>query len=328
MFTQLKNKIDFFEKTGTMLDAGVSVLNALNSLAGESAGRFSDVALRMKEKIQSGSTLTDAAEKEEVFTSFECQMIRTGEESGHLDAVFKHISEWLTSQLTSQRKFINGLLLPALVLHLAFLIIPFPQFILSNMSISAYLVQALTPAAIIDGIFIALFILPSRLEKMKPVREIVLALLAPIPLIGTLLRTVSLQRFVYAYSILIRAGVGPVRSLETASQGLLRSSEQTRIRQSMDSVASGQPVCQSIKQTNLIPADILSMWEVGETSGKEDETFVKINATLKDRAARRIDSLVFWTPKIIYICVALYIAYTILIMASGIYTRTTDILNS
>jgi type IV pilus assembly protein PilC len=85
----------FCRQMATMINAGVSVVEAVDDLGGMSLNlKFKEVLQHTANDIKTGSSLSEALKSSpKVFDKVFVSMIRAGEESGHLDAVLLQIQK-------------------------------------------------------------------------------------------------------------------------------------------------------------------------------------------------------------------------------------------
>ena len=101
----------------SLVSAGVPILRGLE-MAREVAGNaliakgFDDLL----EAARRGSNLGDAARGAKIFPAIVCQMIRIGEETGHLDDMLEKVAVWYDQELDEQIKAITSLMEPIMII--------------------------------------------------------------------------------------------------------------------------------------------------------------------------------------------------------------------
>ena len=100
----------------SLVSAGVPILRGLE-MAEEVAGNdvirtgFADLQASAK----SGLPLGDAARHAKVFPPLVCQMMRIGEETGHLDDMLERVAAWYDQELDEQIKAMTSLMEPIMI---------------------------------------------------------------------------------------------------------------------------------------------------------------------------------------------------------------------
>ncbi|MDR2179535.1 MAG: type II secretion system F family protein [Synergistaceae bacterium] len=101
----------------SLVSAGVPILRGLE-MAREVAGNaliakgFEDLL----EAAKRGSNLGDAARAAKIFPILVCQMIRIGEETGHLDDMLEKVATWYDQELDEQIKAMTSLMEPIMII--------------------------------------------------------------------------------------------------------------------------------------------------------------------------------------------------------------------
>ena len=101
----------------SLVSAGVPILRGL-----EMAKDVADNAVIQKgfedllEAAKRGSNLGDAARAAKVFPVLVCQMIRIGEETGHLDDMLEKVAMWYDQELDEQIKAMTSLMEPIMII--------------------------------------------------------------------------------------------------------------------------------------------------------------------------------------------------------------------
>ena len=90
----LRVNVSKFTKTlSTLLGSGVPIITALEitkNVIGNTI--ISDVLVDAKQSVQEGESLAASIEKSEEFPTLVTHMIRTGEKTGELEEMLKHVS--------------------------------------------------------------------------------------------------------------------------------------------------------------------------------------------------------------------------------------------
>ncbi|MCQ9208823.1 MAG: type II secretion system F family protein, partial [Omnitrophica bacterium] len=111
----------FARQLATMLEAGVTLLKALDVLTKQIESRILlEVAQKIKRDISAGSSFRDALAKHpRIFSEFWVHMIETGEASGALPVALSQLAHYLESAAAMRRKVISSLIYPAVLIIIA-----------------------------------------------------------------------------------------------------------------------------------------------------------------------------------------------------------------
>jgi type IV pilus assembly protein PilC len=107
----------------SLVSAGVPILRGLE-MASEVAGN--DVIQKgfdsLLEAAKRGSNLGDAARGAKIFPILVCQMVRIGEETGHLDDMLEKVATWYDQELDEQIKALTSLMEPFMIVFVGGLV--------------------------------------------------------------------------------------------------------------------------------------------------------------------------------------------------------------
>jgi type IV pilus assembly protein PilC len=101
----------------SLVSAGVPILRGLE-MAKEVAGNVL-IARGFGELLEAakrGSNLGDAARAAKIFPILVCQMVRIGEETGHLDDMLEKVATWYDQELDEQIKAMTSLMEPIMII--------------------------------------------------------------------------------------------------------------------------------------------------------------------------------------------------------------------
>jgi type II secretory pathway component PulF len=110
---------------------------------------FGDIA----EDISRATGLAEAVEnRKRHFDPLDVALIRVGENTGELGAIFKMLGDWYSFRQRIKRTIVSGLALPIFIVHFAAFIIPVPQLVLGGWDFGNYFRTVIT--------FLPVFIFP------------------------------------------------------------------------------------------------------------------------------------------------------------------------
>ncbi|WP_298777635.1 type II secretion system F family protein [uncultured Fretibacterium sp.] len=100
-----------------LVTAGVPILRGLEMAEGAAGNEvirqgFADLQASAKQGVHLG----DAAKRAKVFPILVCQMMRIGEETGHLDEMLERVARWYDQELDEQIKAMTSLIEPIMII--------------------------------------------------------------------------------------------------------------------------------------------------------------------------------------------------------------------
>ncbi len=289
--------ITFFFNLELLARAGVPLLESLSDLRDTmDVPHFREVIAEMIENIEGGMHFSQAmALNPAVFDSVTVSLVKAGEESARLPAIFKHLTDSLKWQDEMRAQTRQILLYPAFV-GTVVIAITFFLMIYLVPQLSAFfrnLGQTLPPQtraliAISDffvhyrygllsipvGIFAAVrsFTLLSREARLR-VDELKIRTW----IIGPILLKIILARFSNTFAIMYESGVSILDclSISTGIAGNLVISE--KLKNAKKEIEAGKTLLQSFQEAGMFPALVLRMIKVGEATGQLDEAFFNVS---------------------------------------------------
>lgn len=285
----------FTRQFATMISAGLPMVQCLEILATQmESPEFRKIITKVKEAVQSGSTLSDALGKhKKIFDDLYVNLVEAGEVGGALDTILVRLAQYREKADKLVRKVKGALVYPAVVAIVAFgvtfamlrFIVPVFAKMFSGLGaelpgptkfvlgISTFL-QHNTVTMIIGLIG---FIIAYKIFVKQPKgRLFVDKLKLRVPLIGDLIRKSSISRFTRTLSTLLSSGVSILDALNITAKTSGNMVLQLAIKKSMVSIAEGETITQPLKDSGVFPPMVTQMISVGEKTGGLDEMLGKI----------------------------------------------------
>jgi type IV pilus assembly protein PilC len=286
----------FTRQLATMLKAGVPLLQAFDIVArGHSNARFSRLMMEIKNKVETGSSLSQAfREHPKHFNALYCNLVAAGEGAGMLDAILERLATYQEKILAIKSKIKAAMFYPLSVLVVAIVVIwvimvfvipsfedvfknfgaelPLPTVVVINIShffVNFWWLIFL----IIMGTVIGVGILYRRSDTM---RYTVDRLLLKLPVVGIIVEKATIARWTRTLQTMFAAGVPLVESLDAVggAAGNIVYAQATRRIQT--EVSTGSSLTNAMTNTRLFPNMVLQMTQIGEESGSLDNMLGKV----------------------------------------------------
>src|SRR5256886_3255284 len=115
----------FTRQLATMLKAGVPLLQSFDIVArGHSNARFSRLMMEIKNKVETGSSLSQAfREHPAQFNPLYCNLVAAGESAGMLDAILERLATYQEKILAIKSKIKSAMFYPISVMVVAIVVI-------------------------------------------------------------------------------------------------------------------------------------------------------------------------------------------------------------
>ena len=310
---QLERRAELYHQLGVLLSAGMTIHQGLEQLKRNPPDR----ALRQKisdwlEYLQEGLTVTDAVRRMgQWMPSFDLALIEAGEQSGRLDACFKLLALHYQERARMVKQAISDLLYPVFTLHVAVILFPFTEFLLTG-NLTGFFVTVL---GVLVPMYAAVFFIIYACQGRhgENWRALLERLLHPVPVLGTARRDLALARLAAALEALLNAGVPIIGAWELAAT----ASGSPVLRRSVlgwkPLLEHGSTPSELVSASGHFPTVFANLYHTGEISGQLDETLKRMHTMYMEEGLRRMRIVAQWGPRLIYFGVVLFCAYRIVV---------------
>jgi len=287
----------FTRQLATLIDAGLPLLRALNTLIKQER----NVVLRnamtnMATAVESGGTFSEAlAQHPRIFTKLYVNMVKAGELGGVLEIVLTRLAEFQEKSEKIKGKVVSAIVYPIVVLLIAVAIMAFllvfivPKFkqIFADMlggkplpGLTQFVIavsEAFQQNFILIGVGIVVLIIGYKVFAKTPFGALFIdRFKLQAPLLGDLVRKSAISRFSRTLGTLVSSGVPILQALnitkETAGNIVIANS----IAKVHDSVKEGETIVTPLEASGVFPPMVISMIQVGEETGQLPDMLIKI----------------------------------------------------
>ena len=321
---QLSRRADFYHQLAQLTGAGLGLLQTLEQLKRNPPDRsYREPITRALEQIADGCTFTEAVQRcNHWLPAFDLALLEAGEHSGRLDACFRLLADYYTDRARLARQVIGDLAYPAFLLHFAIFIFPFAQFFASG-NWAVYLLQ--TVGLLIPlYVTVALLVFAAQSRHGETWRACFETLLHPIPVLGVARRYLALARLAAALEALISAGVTIIEAWELAATASGSPALRRIVLGWRPQVNAGQTPAEAVSAAGSFPDLFVTQYATGEISGQLDDTLRRLHVYYQQEGSRKLHAFARWTPRAIYFCIVLMIAYRIIAFYTGYFNMVRD----
>ena len=305
------NCAPMYHKLSVLLRAGVPILQSLRNAAKTSKGKIRRALSVVADSVSRGDSLVEAMSRHpKIFMPLDVILVEAGAESGNLTDVLEFLSRWYNFRNRLRRTIVSGMVFPIFLIHFAAVIGPAPAFILKQYGTTQYYMQA---AVILGLLYVPTIIILSILHltpKTGPARLMLDAFSLRIPLLGRAIKNLALSRFCRAFTMLYKAGIPIIECVEVAA-GVTGNAVITRmVKGGADSGRAGNLI--SAGFSRKLSPDLLTIWQVGEETGKLDEAIEPIGDEFAEVAELLFNELATWMPRLVYFGICIVMAFQII----------------
>jgi len=300
----------FTKQLTSMLHAGLPLTRALYSLARDEAnGTLSDVLVRVASDIEGGETLSSAMSRHPgVFSRLYISMVKSGEQSGKLVTIMRHLARYMDRTEAIKRKVKSAMTYPAFVVGFAVLassvlflkIVPMMAGIYAKLEAELPMpTQIVIEASRIIGKYIwvpilltiIIIIVWRMMMKSAPGRYTLDSFKLRIPIFGRILKKVVIAKFLRTLGVLVESGLPVIDSLELAGG----SSGNEVLFQASGKIGSmishGSSLSKSFASTGVFPEIVVQMISTGEETGTLGEMLSNLSDYYDEQVGTSIEGL-------------------------------------
>ena len=289
----------FCKQFGTMLRAGLPVLNTLEMLEGQTKRPpMKKVIQTIKKDLESGNALSKCFEKHpKVFDTVVVNLIKAGEASGKLDTFLTKIVINLEKREKIKSQIKSALFYPGVLFSVAILVTIFmltnvvPTFV--NMYEGMGMSDDLpTPTAVImamsefvsswKGVFLLIFLIlfvvgfKFLISKNYKIKKKWHQVMLKLPIFGNLINKSILAKVSLVLGNLNQAGVDLIESIDIAKSVTDNVVIIEALENIKKGVFSGRSLTELFNKETIFPATFTQLISVGEQTGSLDEMFTSI----------------------------------------------------
>ena len=317
----LTNLLFFFRQLATMLEAGVPIVQAIDTLVGQTRDpHFKMIVQEIRDHVAVGRSMSVGMQRyPEVFSPVMMSLIRAGEEGGFLDSALSSIANYVERDIALRNLYKRVTFYPKLELGASIVIILAANYILASIGGSFRLWSPLTTPAtwvVLTPIIIFLFLFSRVGLANSRVKYNYDAILSNIPVLGGIMRQMAMARFGRAFGALHRGGVPMARTVQLASDACGNEWLRSLMQPAAKNLDTGAGITETLTSTGAFSPIVLNMMATGEHTGKLDAMVDKMADYYEDEAETKSIQL----ARIVGFCVSMLVALYIAIIVINFWT--------
>ncbi|MFQ5668092.1 MAG: type II secretion system F family protein [Candidatus Binatia bacterium] len=300
----------FTRQLGTMIDAGLPIVQSLDVLATQSPNKkLRGVIRQLKDEVEAGSTFTDALRKHpKLFDDLFVNMVAAGEVAGILDSILHRLAAYMEKAMKLRAKIKGAMIYPTTIVTVAvgvtaillvFVIpvfaelfssfgqaLPVPtQFVinLSNFTIAYFYYMV--------GAVVLLGVVSRQLYRTESGRLAFDHGFLQLPVFGDLIRKAAVARFTRTLSTLVSSGVPILDALAITARTAGNKVVERAVLATRVSISEGRTIAEPLTESKVFPPMVCQMIAVGETTGALDAMLQKIADFYEDEVDNAVSNL-------------------------------------
>ena len=332
----------FSRQMYTLLKAGIPIMNALSGLQASTNNKaFAAVVGDIRENLGSGRELSSAlAMHPDVFSSFYINMVRVGETTGMLDAVFLRLFDHLDFERFMHDQIKAALRYPTfVVVAMAIAIIVVNLFVIpafakvfqsfgAELPLMTRILLGFSHFMLASWPYLLLGIIGTTLMFRSYIKSSVGKykwdkFKLDTPLAGKIIHKATMSRFARSFALASKSGVPITTGLKLVAQTADNDYVANKIDQMREGVERGESILRTATNSGVFNPIVLQMIAVGEESGALDDLMQEVADMYQRDVEYEIKTLGAQIEPILIV----FLGIMVLILALGIFLPIWDLGN-
>ena len=307
---KIKTLLLFVKQLHTLLKAGIPIITGLNAIREQATDdSFKQLIESIIKDVEQGTRFSDAlAQFPRVFPEIFINSIRVGEVSGTLEETLLYLYSYLEEEDRIKKDMKKALRYPLFVTvglisaFLVFTTVVIPNFIpIFKMSST----QLPLPTRLLMGAyylisnygFILLFLLVCAITGLvlyirTPKGKFQFdGFLLKLPVLGEVIRKVSISRFAKIFYTMNRTGIPVVQTFEILQDAMDNSVFAREIKIILEKIKRGEGIANSMKQSPFFTTFVVEMLAIGEQSGSLDEMLANVSEYYSQEVSETVGNM-------------------------------------
>ncbi len=309
----------FFRQFSVMIDAGLPLVQCLEILAAnQENASFQKTLTAVRTTVEGGSTLANAMRGyPKTFDDLTTNMIDAGETGGILDTILQRLATYVEKAVKLKQAIKSALIYPVSVVSIAVIIVGcllkfvVPVFVNMFTSLDMQLPLPTRMVVALSNfvsqfwwiallVLVAFIIFVKQLKRHPRGRVFWDRTLLRLPVLGPVLRKISIARFTRTLGTLLTSGVPILEALNITARASGNAVVEEAILKVRKAIEEGRTIVDPLKESGVFPNMVTQMIGVGEATGAMDAMLQKIADFYEDEVdAATKDLLTLMEPMII-----------------------------
>jgi type IV pilus assembly protein PilC len=328
-----------------MIDAGLPLVQCLDILGSQTENpTLAKTMVQVRTDVESGATFADALKKHpKIFDSLYVNMVAAGEAGGILDTILQRLATYMEKFAKIKRQIKSAMIYPAVILFVAVAVVALLLVVVVPMlaAMFAEAGQALPlPTRIVIAFsnflkgwgglslliaFVGSIVGVKQWRKTLKGLQVTDALALKIPVMGDLIRKVSVAKFTRTLGTLMTSGVPIMEGLLIVARTAGNKIVEEAVVMTRQSVSEGKTLAEPLSKSKVFPPMVTQMISVGEATGALDSMLGKIADFYDDEVDSAVATLTSLLEPMLMIFLGTTVGFVIVAMYMPIFQMGTAI---
>lgn len=330
------DKIALVSNLSTMLDAGIPIIEAIDSLLEDSKGNIKKLLDVVRVDVSAGKRISSSFAKfPMIFDTVTINIIKASEESGTLNVVLKDLRDNITKETEFNDKIRSALIYPSVIMFVfAGVLIVILTFVIPKISLVFTRLKVDLPLPTQILIFTSNLILNYTMPTImgltifiigtlflyKNNKKFFLNMFFSLPVVSNLAKEIDLTRFSHSLYLLLGAGIPIAGALELTQDVVTKKNIEKAIIRSRGAVLAGKKLSEGLRdKKRTIPSIMIKLIEAGEKSGTLEKSMQEISKYFEYQVGKTLVTLTVLLEPIVLVATGLLIGGMMLAIIAPIY---------
>jgi type II secretory pathway component PulF len=331
-----KEKMILMSNFSTMLSAGISILEVVDSLLEDAKGNQKKVLESLHAGLMQGKHVyASFAEFPNIFDKVTLNIIKASEEAGTLDVALKDLKGNIKKEMEFSDGIRSALIYPIMIacvfvgVLLVILIVVVPKISVVFMKLNMNLPLPTKILIWASGILmnntllliggLAIFIVALVL-LFKTKKGFIMNLFFSVPVISDLVKKIDLARFSRSLFLLLNAGIPITTALEFAQETIKKKDILKIMQNAREKVIAGRRFSEGLKEAKgTIPYIMIKIVEAGEKTGSLDKSMQEVSEFMDYEVTGSLQTVTALIEPIMLVGVGLMVGGMMMSIIAPIY---------
>jgi type IV pilus assembly protein PilC len=328
----------FTRQFSTMVDAGLPLVQCLDILGKQSENKtFGEIIINVKTNIETGSDLSASMRKHpKVFDGLYCNLVEAGEVGGILDTILKRLADYIEKSESLKKKVKSAMVYPGVIVTVAVSVVAFLMIFVipafaglfegsgSELPGPTQIVMTLsdffqTKWYIMLGGGVAFVLLIKKIYSTERGRFEIDRMLLKLPVVGMLIRKVSVAKFTRTLGTLISSGVPLIEGLEICARTSGNKIVERAVFNTIEAIKGGETIAIPLAREAIFPPMVIQMIDVGENSGSLDIMCHKIADFYDEEVDNAVSALTSLLEPMLMVFLGIVVGFIVVAMYLPIF---------
>jgi type IV pilus assembly protein PilC len=342
-----KDLVIFTRQFGTMINAGLPLIQCLDILATQSENAPLRKAIgEVKVQVEGGSTFSDALRKHpKIFDDLYINMVHAGEVGGLLDTILARLSKHIEKAMKLKGQIKSAMVYPSAILGIATIVIavlmiwviPVFEKMFKEMSGGKMALPAPTQLVIdmsnfvqgawylILGVLVGVVIGFKKYYATQQGKLVIDRIALKLPVFGSLIRKASVAKFTRTLGTLLASGVPLLEALTICAKTSGNKVIEGALLEAKVSISGGKTISEPLAKSGTFPKMVTHMISVGESTGALDNMLGKIADFYEDEVDQAVENLTTLLEPMMMVFLGVTVGFIVVAMYLPIFTMASAI---